>query len=189
MKYLFILFFSKLFEVFSKIYWFVTYSRFRAVYSLDNSFQFNGKSILLYGVGEISAGSRSYIGGGSTLQAAKGYSISIGSACKISHNVRIYTQSAIADNDFSLNEISQKYGDVKIGSYCWIGVNVMINPGVLIGVNSVVGANSVVTKDNPPYEIWGGVPAKFIRIKSIKEPKFVGFESDKFETWLDVNDL
>jgi len=52
-----------------------------------------------------------------------------------------------------------------IGDACWIGANVLINPGVTIGENSVVGANNVVTRDVPPGEVWGGVPAKFIRKK------------------------
>jgi maltose O-acetyltransferase len=51
--------------------------------------------------------------------------------------------------------------------YCWVGANVFISPGVNIGSNAIVGANSVVTKDIPSFEIWGGVPAKFIRRKKI----------------------
>ena len=34
---------------------------------------------------------------------------------------------------------------------------------VTIGVHSVVGAGSVVTKDIPDYEVWCGVPAKFVK--------------------------
>lgn len=139
---------------------------YRELYELDSEFRFNGKYILLYGLGNIVAGQKSYVGELSTLQAAKGYKITIGVACKISHNVRVYTQSAIADNDFSVDDLPQKYGDVKFDDYCWVGANVFVNPGVTIGNNSVVGANSVVTKDIPPFEIWGGVPAKFIRRKS-----------------------
>ncbi|MCG9579488.1 acyltransferase [Vibrio tubiashii] len=59
-----------------------------------------------------------------------------------------------------------KTADVSIGSYCWIGANVFINPGIEVGNNSVVGANSVVTKNIPENEIWAGVPAKFIRKKT-----------------------
>lgn len=45
----------------------------------------------------------------------------------------------------------------------WIGFGSVIMSGVLIGRGSIVAANSVVTKNIPPYEIHGGVPAKKIR--------------------------
>lgn len=37
------------------------------------------------------------------------------------------------------------------------------NGGVRIFNNSIIGAGSLVTKDIPPYEIWGGGPARFIK--------------------------
>lgn len=45
----------------------------------------------------------------------------------------------------------------------WVGAGVIILRGVTIGRNSVIAAGAVVTKDIPPYEIWGGVPARCIR--------------------------
>ncbi len=167
MKHLTLFFLGRFFDKISNFYWLITYSRYRKVYALDKEFRFNGKLILLYGEGNINAGPGSYVGELSTLQAAKGYSVTIGTSCSISHNVRVYTQTAIADYDFSLGNIPQKHGSVIFGDYCWVGANVFVNPGVTIGENSVVGANSVVTKDIPPFEIWGGVPAKFIRKKKI----------------------
>lgn len=166
MKY-FTIILGNIFDKASNAYWLITYSRYRKVYSIDEKFRFNGKFIQLYGEGNIYAGPESYVGELSTLQAANGYSITIGRACKISHNVRVYTQSAVADFDFSLDDLPQKFGSVKFGDYCWVGANVFVNPGMTIGENSVVGANSVITKDIPPFEIWGGVPAKFIRKKKI----------------------
>ena len=52
---------------------------------------------------------------------------------------------------------------IHIGQYCWIGTGAIVLQGVKIGEGSVVAAGAVVTKDIPPYEVWGGVPAKFIR--------------------------
>ena len=49
---------------------------------------------------------------------------------------------------------------VKIGSYVWIGGNVVILPGVTIGDNVVIGAGAVVTKDIPSNSLAVGVPAK-----------------------------
>jgi maltose O-acetyltransferase len=143
----------------------LVYYRFRTRYQIADSFRFNGHYILLYGDGEIICGENSYVGDRSTLHAAKGYKLQIGSGCQISSNVRIFTQTAIADADFSQKPVPSKFGDVSIGNYCWIGANVLINPNISIGENSVVGANSVVSKNIPAGEIWGGVPARAIRKK------------------------
>jgi acetyltransferase-like isoleucine patch superfamily enzyme len=34
--------------------------------------------------------------------------------------------------------------------------------GVIIGRGSIIASNAVVTKNVPPYEIWGGIPARRI---------------------------
>lgn len=51
---------------------------------------------------------------------------------------------------------------IFIGEDCWIGKNVMVSNGVVIGRGAIVAANSFVNKNIPPYEIWGGTPAKKI---------------------------
>lgn len=45
----------------------------------------------------------------------------------------------------------------------WIGHGCIIIGGVTIGKGSIIAAGSVVTKNIPPCEIWGGIPAKKIR--------------------------
>lgn len=45
----------------------------------------------------------------------------------------------------------------------WIGARVIINPGKHISKGAIIGAGALVTKDIHEYEIWGGVPAKFIK--------------------------
>jgi acetyltransferase-like isoleucine patch superfamily enzyme len=56
-----------------------------------------------------------------------------------------------------------------IGDDCWIGARAIILAGVTIGDGAVVAAGSVITKDVPPYQIVGGVPARLLRMR---------FESD-----------
>ena len=52
---------------------------------------------------------------------------------------------------------------ITIGHHCWIGTGAMVLQGVNIGNGAVVAAGAVVTKDIPENEVWGGVPARFIR--------------------------
>ncbi|MBB1194695.1 acyltransferase [Flavobacterium sp. SOK18b] len=144
------------------------YSVFKKKYKINNTFRFNGNGILFYGDGEIHIGENSYIGELSTIQAVKGNKVKIGKNCQISHNVRVYTSTDIADQDFSLKNRLVKNADVIIGDFVWIGANVFINPGVEIEDNSIIGANSVVTKSVKANTIVGGVPARIIRQKSYK---------------------
>lgn len=44
----------------------------------------------------------------------------------------------------------------------WIGARATLMSGVRIGRGAIVAAGAVVTKDVPPYEIHGGVPAQKI---------------------------
>ena len=50
-----------------------------------------------------------------------------------------------------------------IGNDVWIGRECVIMPGVRIGDGAIVAACSVVAKDIPPYTVFGGNPAKFIK--------------------------
>lgn len=54
-------------------------------------------------------------------------------------------------------------GDTVIGNDVWIGRECVIMPGVKIGDGAIVAARSVVTGDIPPYTVFGGNPARFIK--------------------------
>lgn len=54
-------------------------------------------------------------------------------------------------------------GSVRLKEGCWLGIGVVVLPGVTIGRNAVVAANSVVTKDVPDYVVTAGIPAKIIK--------------------------
>jgi acetyltransferase-like isoleucine patch superfamily enzyme len=70
------------------------------------------------------------------------------------------------DHGLLVNQLMRKQegteAEIVIGDDVWIGCNVVILKGVTIGNGAVVAAGAVVTKSIPPYEIWGGVPAKKI---------------------------
>ena len=54
---------------------------------------------------------------------------------------------------------------VEIGEDVWIGTHVVILPGVKIGKGAIIAAGSIVNHDVPDYQIWGGVPARFIKTR------------------------
>jgi len=47
----------------------------------------------------------------------------------------------------------------------WIGLNVVVMPGVHIAKGSIIAAGAILTKDTVPYGIYGGVPAKLIKMR------------------------
>lgn len=56
-----------------------------------------------------------------------------------------------------------------IGDDVWIGAHTIIMTGTKIGNGVIVAAGSVVTKDLPSYGIYGGIPAKLIKMRFTEE--------------------
>ncbi|MDD4436551.1 MAG: acyltransferase [Tissierellia bacterium] len=89
--------------------------------------------------------------------------ISIGNHVEITSNVRFIT------HDGSVWVIRDKYpkidvfGPIQIGNNVFIGIGTIVLPNVTIGDNCIIGAGSIVTKDVPPYSVYAGVSAKFIK--------------------------
>ena len=75
--------------------------------------------------------------------------------------------------DNSQEEMFHEYNgdnqEVIINDDVWIGARAMILGGVTIGRGAVIAAGSVVTRDVEPYDIVGGLPAKKIGERKIKE--------------------
>lgn len=53
----------------------------------------------------------------------------------------------------------------SIGADVWLGHGVVVIRGVTIGDGAIVAAGAVVTKDIPAYEVWGGTPARMLRVR------------------------
>lgn len=94
----------------------------------------------------------------------------VGKYCSISYDVRFilddgkHQYNIITSYPFENNRITYR-GGIVVGNDVWIGMGVIILPGVKIGDGATIAAGSVVTKDVAPYTIVGGVPAKLIREK------------------------
>lgn len=143
--------------------------------TLGNDVRINSKG----SANPIGAGERTYF------QVGKNAEFSIGNGTRISNcaitcmnkvtigdNVRIGAGVKVYDTDFhsidplertAVPEIpSAKTAPIVIEDYAFIGAGSFILKGVTVGNASVVAAGAVVTKDIPPFEIWGGNPAKKI---------------------------
>lgn len=95
--------------------------------------------------------------------------LTIGDHVDIASEVMIYnSEHNINSENFAKPEDVVK-APVTIGDYVFIGPRVIILPGVTIKKGAVVGAGAVVTKDVEEYQIVGGVPAKPIGERTLKE--------------------
>lgn len=83
------------------------------------------------------------------------------SGIRIGNNVNISPEVYILTLQHEPNSPSFacKGGPVIIDDHAWIGVRVIILPGVHIGEGAVIAAGAVVNRDVPPYAIAAGVPA------------------------------
>jgi len=91
------------------------------------------------------------------------------SQIKIGKNVDIAPRVYIGTGTHAININSKNIAgegiskNVKINDGCWIGVNSTILPGVEISEKTIIAAGSVVNKNCESFNIYGGVPAKFIK--------------------------
>lgn len=119
----------------------------------------------------VSIGEYSYINGNTCV-----FTGSIGKFCSIGYNVQIgppehpirmnSTHPAFYKKQGLWNEVQDT---VSIGHDVWIGSNAVILQGCNVGTGAVIAAGAVVTKDVPPYSIWGGAPAKLIKYRFSQE--------------------
>jgi maltose O-acetyltransferase len=94
--------------------------------------------------------------------------LQIGNHVDIASEVMIYNgQHDISDANFKA-----VFEPVIIEDYVFIGPRAIILPGVTLKKGSVVGAGAVVTKDVDEFTVVGGVPAKVIGERSLKNPKY-----------------
>lgn len=93
------------------------------------------------------------------------------SLVEIGNNVRITRGVNITTHDGGVWVLRRKYpelsnmdrfGKVKIGDNCHIGMNSLIMPGVTIGKNCIIGAGAIVTHDIPDDSVAVGIPARVI---------------------------
>jgi len=126
-------------------YWNRRYEYYRQKYPFINSEAwFNGYGIIINGNGYLEIEPKSKLSGGSQIKICEGTRIQIGAHCMILQNVHMKTWKYNRD-DYNILE----YGNIKIGSYCYIGYGTVIEPGVTIGHHVHIMPNSYIDEDIP----------------------------------------
>lgn len=116
----------------------------------------------LYNPFNIEIGEDSIIGEDTVLDGRD--KLTIGNHVDIASEVMIYN----AKHDVKDPSFKAIRAPVKIEDYVFIGPRAIILPGVTIKKGAVVGAGAVVTKDVEEGLIVGGVPARQIGVRDVK---------------------
>ena len=111
----------------------------------------------------IAVGEDSIVGEGVLLDGRG--KLTIGNHVDIASEVMIYN----CQHDIQSTDFAPVCGTVVIEDYVFIGPRVIIQPGVVVGKGAVVAAGAVVAKNVSPMSVVGGVPAKPIGERKVKE--------------------
>jgi acetyltransferase-like isoleucine patch superfamily enzyme len=85
---------------------------------------------------------------------------------KIGERVSISSDVIILTADHEPDEFgNDRVRPVVIEDNVWIGTRAMILSGVTIGNGAKVAAGAIVTKDVPPLAVYGGIPAKLMKMQ------------------------
>ncbi|WP_369765681.1 DapH/DapD/GlmU-related protein [Flavobacterium sp. WC2429] len=90
-------------------------------------------------------------------------SITIGNNCLIASKTTFNDTGHEFSRKENINRQPVTVKEIILKDDVWVGTSCVILQGVTIGKGAVIAAGSVVNKSIPEYEVWGGVPARFIK--------------------------
>lgn len=86
----------------------------------------------------------------------------------IGHGVTLSPHVLVTAASMEINQGPPPYpraiGRVVLEDGVWVGAGAIILPGVTIGKNAVIAAGSLVNKDVPAGTLYGGMPAKQLKV-------------------------
>ena len=118
--------------------------------------------------GVVFIGDGSFIGANTTIALGRspdeptiiGANVNIAPLVMIGHG-------CIIEDDVIIHGGARLAGFVTVHKGARIGMGACIRNRVTIGKGAMVALGAVVTKDVPPFEIWGGVPARKLRDREV----------------------
>jgi putative colanic acid biosynthesis acetyltransferase WcaF len=111
---------------------------------------------------KLEIGDHCWIGEGCEILNLEPFSMADHSA--LAHFVYV----AAAGHDIHSPTMEYANAPVHIGTGAWIGTRAFLGAGTHIGDYAVVAAGAVVVKDVPAYTVVGGVPAIFLKERTIR---------------------
>lgn len=106
----------------------------------------------------------------------------IGSNVEFAHNAigSVISHGTVIEDDVmiyqnvTLGRSNPKGGNkveiiVKKGAIISAGAKCLAKERLVIGENSIIAANAVLLNSTGKYEVWGGVPAKLIKVRNFEE--------------------
>jgi acetyltransferase-like isoleucine patch superfamily enzyme len=92
----------------------------------------------------------------------------------IGENVSVSPGVWLVSGSHDVNDPEHKsvYEPIAIGDYAFIGMRATVLGGVTIGEGAVVMAGAMVTRDVAPYAIVGGVPARVVGERQLRNPTY-----------------
>ena len=127
----------------------------------DNVYVGHNTILKGYHLNRMVIGNDTWIGQDCFFHSAGG--IDIGKEVGIGPKVSILTSQHRPEDPTEAVLFSKlEFRPVVLEDGCDIGVNATILPGVTVGKGAIVAAGAVVNRSVPPFEVWGGVPARKI---------------------------
>lgn len=110
----------------------------------------------------LSVGERVSVARDVTLDARGG--LELADDALIGFETVLLTHTHLSDSaGIPIQEQGMYSAPIRIGPRAWLGMRVLILPGVEIGQDAIVASGAVVTRSIPPLTIAAGVPAKVIK--------------------------
>ena len=127
------------------------------------------------------------------IKKVRGYTPVIGKNCFLADNCTIIGDVIMGD-DCSLVSIGHNVTvhGAKIHDFALIGMGAVVMDDAVVGEGALVAAGSVVLSRTQigPNELWGGAPAKFIKMVDPEQSKEINRKIAKnylmYSTWYDA---